>query len=613
MSPNVTPGTDESMIDLAAAGSSDALSELYGRYSDLVFRVAYRLVPNRTDAEDVLQDVFIGLPEALALAGVRPGGTEEQVAQALEIFQQVRTMEPSNVNAFFLPGSRLAGQRRAAEAYPLLKRAAELSIAPTVHTAYWSAIQGLRDRTPEQKRAEIVADADALLVRRPDSPATLIAVKRVFEELKLGDRQLAIEERILTELSDDVQAEWVLTERARALATAIFNKEVADTVQARQEHMRVLRAFVERPGHLHKGLLGEAHRGLFHYLRGDTAANPDDLLRAVEGMVANDQINPSTTHAAGPIALAERTTHFRVAERIAREGIEFAKRYYADRRSSFESVGEYADALDWLSSLMYDALGWVYFNEGRLDDAERELERAREMAHGKVPLVLYHLGRLAERRGSLETAEELYATGYGPEQASIRAAKDNSQALERLYRARHGSLDGFNAYIATVLDRDRAKRRQQIADTRIAKPEALPAFALERVGAALMSADSLRGKITVINFWGMWCGPCVAEAPELQKFYETYRDDPHVQFLTISNDRNPDELPAWLEKRKLSFPVLIDDGFVGRNQVTTFPTTWFVDSSGRIAFIHVGASKVVSEEFAWRVEMLKGGDNVAVQ
>lgn len=44
---------------------SAILHDLYVRYGQIVFRTAYRITESRSDAEDVLQDVFVGLPEAL--------------------------------------------------------------------------------------------------------------------------------------------------------------------------------------------------------------------------------------------------------------------------------------------------------------------------------------------------------------------------------------------------------------------------------------------------------------------------------------------------------------------------------------------------------------------
>jgi RNA polymerase sigma-70 factor, ECF subfamily len=46
-------------------GSLDGLGELYRRHSRAVYAVALRLLGSREEAEDVLQDVFVGLPRAL--------------------------------------------------------------------------------------------------------------------------------------------------------------------------------------------------------------------------------------------------------------------------------------------------------------------------------------------------------------------------------------------------------------------------------------------------------------------------------------------------------------------------------------------------------------------
>jgi RNA polymerase sigma-70 factor (ECF subfamily) len=52
-------------IDGVRAGNPDALAALYGQYGRALYRLAYRLTGTREDAEDVVHDVFVGLPEAL--------------------------------------------------------------------------------------------------------------------------------------------------------------------------------------------------------------------------------------------------------------------------------------------------------------------------------------------------------------------------------------------------------------------------------------------------------------------------------------------------------------------------------------------------------------------
>lgn len=56
---------DEALARDAAKGSRNALGVLYRRHGDSVYRLAYRLTGSIQDAEDILQDVFVGLPRAL--------------------------------------------------------------------------------------------------------------------------------------------------------------------------------------------------------------------------------------------------------------------------------------------------------------------------------------------------------------------------------------------------------------------------------------------------------------------------------------------------------------------------------------------------------------------
>jgi len=55
----------EITIARAREGDMDALGDLYREHAHVVMRVAYHLTASRDEAEDIVQDVFIGLPEAL--------------------------------------------------------------------------------------------------------------------------------------------------------------------------------------------------------------------------------------------------------------------------------------------------------------------------------------------------------------------------------------------------------------------------------------------------------------------------------------------------------------------------------------------------------------------
>lgn len=52
---------DRDVVALMQAGQSSALSELYDRYGALVYRMALRMLGNAQEAEDLTQDIFLGI------------------------------------------------------------------------------------------------------------------------------------------------------------------------------------------------------------------------------------------------------------------------------------------------------------------------------------------------------------------------------------------------------------------------------------------------------------------------------------------------------------------------------------------------------------------------
>jgi thiol-disulfide isomerase/thioredoxin/Flp pilus assembly protein TadD len=537
---------------------------------------------------------------AAATAG-QPADTN-RINEGLAWFARNRAQAPDNFSATYQPAAWLASRRRTEEARPLLEKAAALAPYSTgVHSMLWSSIQSRKDLTEEQKAALILPDLDRLYAERGNSATILQTLRSQYQSLKAYDKMHMVEDRILREHPASEQEAWVYIERYRALSDSIGKKEITDTVGVNARLMKMMWAFIDRPTKITTGL-ADTYLTLLFYARSDSTIPAERLLKVAQGTAKYNDYNPGSTHSAGPIALADRGVYLKEAEAIARAGIANAEKYMSGRKSSYAAEGEFLNTSNYLQAIQHDAIGWVLFKQGRKAEALKELNRALEYQKESTS-TLYHLGRIAEAEGDLAGAESYYGKGRGYE---TFGEKLNTKALTALYLKKNGSMNGFDAFTTALDEKDRDRRWARISEAREKEPMEMPAFNLEGVDGKRINSADLKGKYVVVNLWGVWCGPCVAETPELQKLYERLKADPDVVFVTIANDPNPQTTKDFMVKRKFTFPALLDDGFVAKVGNTAFPTTWFVDRDGKIMYKARGASDVVLEEFLWRLDLLRG-------
>ena len=124
-------------------------------------------------------------------------------------------------------------------------------------------------------------------------------------------------------------------------------------------------------------------------------------------------------------------------------------------------------------------------------------------------------------------------------------------------------------------------------------------FQLALPAGAAVTAEQLRGRIAVIDFWATWCGPCQHELPELERLYRRFSGDPRVAFFAVdfSGGDSPDvqgDTPAqaseYFRRRGFRMPLAYDAG--GRAAAALhahgLPTLLVLDRSGRVRLRHVG-------------------------
>jgi thiol-disulfide isomerase/thioredoxin len=130
-----------------------------------------------------------------------------------------------------------------------------------------------------------------------------------------------------------------------------------------------------------------------------------------------------------------------------------------------------------------------------------------------------------------------------------------------------------------------------------------PDLAFAAPGGAKRNVNGLRGKVTILHFWGSWCGPCRREMPDLQKLHERIRSRSDVALVLLQTRERFEVSQRWAKGQNIKLP-LFDSGSTGesddhfqvaggtkirdREIAARFPTTYVLDKHGVVVFANVG-------------------------
>ena len=105
------------------------------------------------------------------------------------------------------------------------------------------------------------------------------------------------------------------------------------------------------------------------------------------------------------------------------------------------------------------------------------------------------------------------------------------------------------------------------------KLPASPKFNLTDRKGTIVSNTSSKGKYVFIDFWGTWCGACVAEIDKIEDLHANNPVPDKLAVTTIACYDKTNLVDAFMEKKKFSYQVLMSDGKVEQNfKVASYPT-----------------------------------------
>lgn len=124
----------------------------------------------------------------------------------------------------------------------------------------------------------------------------------------------------------------------------------------------------------------------------------------------------------------------------------------------------------------------------------------------------------------------------------------------------------------------------------IGKGEMAPDFELTTLEGEIVKLSDFKGQRIMLNFWATWCPPCRAEMPDMQKFQEK-KDVKILAVNLLETESNPDKVQKFIDDFNLTLTVPLDEESVvsDQYQIMAYPTSFMIDSKGRIQFIALGA------------------------
>ena len=137
--------------------------------------------------------------------------------------------------------------------------------------------------------------------------------------------------------------------------------------------------------------------------------------------------------------------------------------------------------------------------------------------------------------------------------------------------------------------------------------------AVQWLNSPPLSAEALRGKVVLVDFWTYSCINCLRTLPYLKAWAEKYRDQGlvviGVHAPEFAFERNIDNVRKAAHDLGVTYPIAIDNNYAiwrafGNNY---WPAHYFIDAKGNVRFHHFGEGEYEKSEAVIRQLLAEAG------
>ncbi|HZI93413.1 MAG TPA: TlpA disulfide reductase family protein [Patescibacteria group bacterium] len=130
-----------------------------------------------------------------------------------------------------------------------------------------------------------------------------------------------------------------------------------------------------------------------------------------------------------------------------------------------------------------------------------------------------------------------------------------------------------------------------------------PDLTLSDLKGSKVKVDYRAGKLTLVNFWAVWCGPCREEMPHIARLFGKYSSQGFQAVGVAVQSGESSDVKEFLEQNKdygINYPILmgVDETLERFGDVQAVPTTYLIDPTGKVLKRFIG----VTPGFAVKLE-----------